>query len=134
VRLRARVISGFGVGAKFVKIPVYYDIFLFYLGKEPYPGTLNVEVVEGPKSYVELAELCRPIEVPEQRWGDRVLGALYMWFAMVEHPFKCKAVIIRPMRSRHPPNVLEIVAPRYIRGEFGVRDGDEVVIRLFCGK
>lgn len=130
--IAAKVVGGYGVGSKFVMIPVYYDMFRFYLGKEPYPGTLNIEIVSEPRDYAKIANVCKPILISEQKWNNKILGALYLWYAFIDEPFKCKVIAVRPLKSKHPPNILEIVSSKYIRGSYGVKDGDQIRLRLLC--
>ena len=85
-----------------------------------------------PQDYMKIASICQPIVVPEQKWDDKILGALYLWYAFIDEPFKCKAIVIRPLKSKHPLNVLEIVSSKYIRGSYGVKDGDQIKLRLLC--
>ena len=45
--IRGKIVEGLGVGRDFTRIPWVRTQFLSKLGIDPYPGTLNLEIVDG---------------------------------------------------------------------------------------
>jgi len=107
--VEGRVTPGLGVGGRYVSHPYYRGEFRRLLGCDPYPGTLNFRA---NVDWRELAGECEPLVIKETVWSDgRRLGAVYAWPARVElADGAIEALVIRPLLSRHEPNVLEVVA------------------------
>jgi len=107
--LEGRRVPGLGVGGRYVSHPYYRGELGRLLGCDPYPGTLNFDA---GVDWRELSSRCEPIVVKETVWSDGTrLGAVYAWRARVETVGgEVEALVIRPLLSRHPPTVLEIVA------------------------
>ena len=100
--LRGKIASGLGQGQYFLTREGYSRQFLQKLGFVPFPGTLNVRL-EGP--------------FPAEKQAIRIEG-----FAEEGKSFgECKcyriklngieAAVVRPERSRYPPELIEIIAP-----------------------
>ena len=101
------VVKGFGVGGRYIAHPYYSGRLGGLLGCRPFPGTLNFRGVD----WRLLASRCEPLVVPETLWEGRRLGAVYAWRAVVETvDGPVEALVIRPLLSRHEPEVLEVVA------------------------
>ena len=50
--------------------------------------------------------------------------------AMLVRACRMKCALIVPMRTHHPPDVVEIIAEFFIKEKMRLRDGDEVKIEL----
>jgi riboflavin kinase len=121
IKLRGRVISGLGVGAKYVNI--YRDVIRKYLGIDPYPGTLNIDV--GFDASRILADLKTKI-LPPPRSG---LGAVIVYKGII---FSSKRVyVLKPCITKHGWNVLEVIADENLRRKYGLKDGDYIEITIF---
>lgn len=129
VRLVGRRVPGLGVGGRYVAHPYYSSRLGELLGCRPFPGTLNFDA---GVDWRELAARCEPLVVPETTWEGRRLGAVYAWRARLETRSGSEEVlVIRPLLSRHPPTVLEIVACRRLADDL---PGDEVRVEITgCG-
>lgn len=126
--LRGKVSEGFGEGRKYVTREPYIEYFVKELGREPFPGTLNVSVEYGFK---EIASLCPPTKVG---FGSGA-GALLVWRGeiLAEDGAASNVLILRPLLSRHSPNIIEAVSPANLRACLGLRNGSIVTIKLVCG-
>ncbi len=101
------VVPGFGVGGRYIAHPYYSKRLGELLGCQPFPGTLNFRGMD----WRLLASQCEPLVVPETVWEGRRLGAVYAWKAVIETvEGPVEALVIRPLLSRHEPEVLEVVA------------------------
>jgi riboflavin kinase len=126
--LRGRRVPGLGVGGRYISHPYYQAWFEKLLGCKPYPGTLNLET---SVDWRQLAARCVPKVIPETTWEGRRLGAVYVWEARVklaDTTEEAEAALIRPLLSKHPANVLEIVACERL----GDRIGEEVEVIVAC--
>ncbi len=112
-KIRGKVISGVGKGKYYVKQKPYFALFKSLLGAEPYLGTLNVHIQDGILKIDELPHSFKPNEFGEIKYSLGDLNGL-------------KILILRPIKSIHPENVFEIVAPIKLRDKFRLNDGDEI--------
>ena len=116
MEITGTIVNGLGEGALYVK--KYNKYFLEKLGFEAFPGTLNLRV-QTP------FEWKNPILIAPQEQG------LF--------PVECKEVIInnklrgavvRPTKTAHLKEVLEIIAPVNIKEYFNLKEVDRVRIRF----
>lgn len=126
--VRGKVSQGFGEGRKYVTKDPYREYFIKELGAEPYPGTLNLLT---EYRYDEIASICPPSRI-EFGQGS---GALLVWRGGISNMngYADKVLILRPLLSRHPPNVIEAVSPANLREKLGLTNGSTVTLRLECG-
>ena len=107
--IQGKIVSGLGKGAYFVKM--YEKLFLDSLGFVPFHGTLNLEVKKIP-------ELKNPITIiPEGNFKP-----VHCYMAKFNGT---QAAVIRPVATRHPENIVEIIAPICIKDFYGLKDGDK---------
>jgi riboflavin kinase len=119
--MRGKIASGLGQAQYFISREGYSRQFLERLGFVPFPGTLNVRLEE---------------PFPAEQPAIRIEG-----FAEEGKSFgECKCyriklngievVVVRPARSRNPPELIEIIAPVQLRRALGLEDGDSVEVIL----
>jgi riboflavin kinase len=112
--MRGKIASSLGQGQYFLTREGYSRQFVQKLGFIPFPGTLNVRLEE---------------PFPAEKPAIRIEG-----FAEVGKSFaECKcyriklngieAAVVRPEKSRYPPELIEIIAPVKLRA-LGLEDGD----------
>lgn len=116
VVLRGRVVSGFGEGAKYVEL--YKGRFREYLGIDPYPGTLNVELIERAPQL----PLNKAIVIPPPHPG---FVEVYAYRALLGG---LEVYVVKPAKTRHPPSIVEVVSSYYLREKLKLRDGSLVEI------
>ena len=122
-KLRGKLTTGIGEGRYYMRQQEYQVQFREKLGFFPWPGTLNIQVdVEIIRKFLITKQ---PTIVEGFRGEDRTFGGLWCYPVTLE---KNKAAIIIPMRTTHPENIVEIIAPFEIRAKFGLKDGDEVKV------
>jgi riboflavin kinase len=118
--MRGKIASGLGQGQYFISREGYSRQFVEHLGFVPFPGTLNVQLEE---------------PFPAEKQAIRIEG-----FAEEGKSFgECKcyriklngfeAAVVRPEKSRYPPELIEIIAPVKLRA-LGLEDGDPVEVIL----
>lgn len=121
-RLRGTVVKGIGKGQYYVSREGYSKQFIRKLGFDPSPGTLNLVIAE-PLS--EQPAKCIEIEGFQDEKG--MFGGCRCYKVMVGN---IKGAIVRPERTRYPPNLVEIIAPVNLRKTLNLKDGDELEIIL----
>jgi len=123
IAITGRVVSGLGEGALYVDL--YRVFFIKYLGIDPFPGTLNIEV-DNPVYVSEVLGMVNPVRIPPPRPG---LGDVLAYPALI-HNFR--VYVVRPEKTNHPPRIVEIVSERYLRGYLRLKDGDPVTVVLLA--
>ncbi len=123
-------IRGLGRASRFIASEPYNGLFRSILGAEPFPGTLNIKL-KGLGSFRDLATVCRPYA----SYGDfvyqgRVFGGLTLW---IGYRLDTRFIVLRPHRSSHSDDVLEIVGSIDLKKRFDLEYGDEFCFRVICG-
>lgn len=130
ISVRGRYVKGLDKARYFMSLKLYREIFSTLIGREPFEGTFNIEV-ENISSYRDLMNMCsRYIVIPDQYYDGRVFGGLYIWFGEIERIGR--VLVVRPFRSAHKENILEIVSDKRIRDELGIDYGGYVDIKILC--
>ena len=125
ISIEGTVESGFREGRYYVSLSHYRKQFQKKLGFDPYPGTLNIRL----ESDVEIGKRRRIAKTAGIRIGGfakdgRVLGAATCYPARIGG--KVDGALIFPDRTHYGDDVVEILAPVYLRGKLKVKDGDKV--------
>lgn len=114
----------------FMNLEPYKRIFREFLGEDPYEGTFNIEVKD--LSYRDLLNKCKPIEIRDFMYDGKIYGGLYIWLAEIKA--LGGVVLIRPFRSAHKDNVLEIVSNVKISERLKVKYDDEISVYVKCAR
>ena len=127
--LEGTVMSGLGHGAYFVGLAWVRGAIQRMLGFDPYPGTLNLRLVDGEMRAAWLDVMAGPAlpltPPPPERCGGRL-------FPVVVAPDIPAAVVV-PDVTAHDADVLELVAGAHVRGRLGLHDGDRVTVHIHPG-
>ena len=124
--VKGQIVTGIGVGSRFIGMEWVREQILDKLGFDPYLGTLNVRMdEETSRRYHSLLEGREgiPIEPLDERYrrgkcyrsriNDTVDGA-----------------IVVPIVPDYPADLVEIVAPVNLRERLGLQDGSEVTVEI----
>jgi len=114
-----RVVSGLGEGAKYVVL--YRDQFRKFLGIDPYPGTLNIELIGDKPVNLPLE---KAVVIPPPRMG---YGEVYAFRALL---MGLEVYVVKPAITRHSSHVVEVVSPYFLRSRLGLRDGSIVELYI----
>ncbi len=124
-RVRGRVFSGRGEGEIYINI--YARAFEKTLGYRPYPGTLNIRLIDGRRS--RLLGNVKPIIVkPPELPGTR-LAEVECYRARIEDLDNVYIIVPR-IKSYYGDNIIEVIAPINLRRKFNLNDGDIVVLEI----
>ncbi len=130
--LRGKICTGMGEGAYYMSRKGYRNRFPTMVGFIPYPGTLNVQLLE-ETSFKNFERLQRsPASfIKEFMEDNRKFGRVFVWptFILLGDN-KIPSALIRPDRTHHN-NQIELIAKENIKDTYNVKDGDiiEVVSR-----
>ncbi|MEM3736625.1 MAG: DUF120 domain-containing protein [Candidatus Bathyarchaeia archaeon] len=130
VSIEGKLFSGLGEGAYYVSKDGYMKQFTSKLGFKPYPGTLNLRLSRLADVTLK-KELERSPGILVEGFSNdkRTYGSLKCFNAVVEG--KCKGAVVLIERSHYGPDVVEVVAPVYLRDELKLFDGATVKVKVF---
>ncbi len=126
--LHGKVTSGLGEGGFYIKQKKYRDQFKKTLGFEPYPGTLNLKTTKEEVERWIIGK--KQIRIEGFKTTERTFGAItcYEVQILTNHKKKESGALIIPERSHYSLEVIELIAPVYLRKVLCLHDEDEVTI------
>ena len=123
IMLRGRIFTGLGEGAYYVRLEGYRKQFRKKLGFDPFPGTLNMQLLtDADVNEFQLLKATIGIEIHGFENGGRSFGPVTCYPALVND--KQRAAILLIERTHHHPNVIEIIASQNLREQLGLKDDD----------
>ena len=124
--VKGQIVTGIGVGNRFIGMEWVREQILEKLGFDPYLGTLNLRMdEENSRRYHSILEGREgiPIKPLDERYyrgkcyrsriNDRVDGA-----------------IVVPNVPDYPADLMELIAPVNLRERFGLQHGGEVTVEI----
>jgi riboflavin kinase len=121
-----RAVKGLKESNLFMEVLWVKEQFVSKLGFAPYPGTFNLEIVDGESLMRWQREKKREgIEIRPQENG---FCSARCYRVLVAD--NIEGAIVVPEVSGYPDSKLEIIAPRNIRGELALTDGDLVKVEI----
>ncbi len=119
--MRGKILSGLGQAQYFLAREGYTRQFAAKLGFIPFPGTLNVLLDEPFPAEQEA------IKIEGFTEEGRTFGECKCYRIKLNG---IEAAVVRPERSRYPPDLIEVIAPVQLRRALGLEDGDLVDVVL----
>ncbi|HEW89719.1 MAG TPA: CTP-dependent riboflavin kinase [Candidatus Bathyarchaeota archaeon] len=128
--LKGVVFTGLGEGAYYVTREGYKRQFVEKLGFEPYPGTLNLRLVEEEslKARREL-DFYPGIEIKGFTAEGRTFGAGKCFRAIINDAVE--GAVVMAYRTHYGPSVVELISPVCLRERLNLKDGDIVKVKVF---
>ncbi len=117
--MHGKVIAGMGQAGYFLSRDGYRQQFLDRLGFIPFPGTLNV-LLDQP--FPASAPSVTILGFYEK---EKSFGACQCYRIRING---LDAMAIRPEKSIHPPELIEVIAPLNLRRALNLKDGDSVEV------
>jgi len=129
VMLEGVVFTGLGEGAYYVTRDGYRKQFIEKLGFDPYPGTLNLKLTTeyDMKTRSEL-DAYPAIEIRGFEDESRTFGPVRCFHALINN--KARGAIVCALRSHHNSSVMEVIAPKFLRGILKLRNGNKVKVEV----
>ncbi len=121
-KIRGKVTTGLGEGQYYISVQGYRNQFKERLGFDPYPGTLNLKLVE---PFAQTAASL--IKIEGFRNENRTFGECRCYPVKING---IRGAIVRPERSSYPANLVEVIAPVNLRKTLCLSDGDELEVML----
>jgi len=130
ITIRGRLITGMGEGKYYISQQGYRNQFIQKLGFSLYPGTFNLKLDDNNLARFNAAiEKLTFIPIEGFKTEDRSFGAVKAYKAKVGN--KIDGAIIIPYRTHHDENIVEIVAPTYLRKALAVNEGDAIDVTIY---
>lgn len=123
IAFEGTVFSGTGEGKKFIQLPWVKRQIQEKLGFTPYAGTLNIHLTDRSiKQKTQLGK-AKPLTIcPEKDYCTALLSRAQI------NGSEC--AIILPQVPNYPADVLEIIAPWYLRERLKLSDGSMVKVTV----
>jgi riboflavin kinase len=127
VTINGRVLTGLGEGAYYVHLDGYRRQFRVKLGFDPYPGTLNIQLLtDADVNEFQMLKATAGVEIQGFASGNRSFGPVVCYPATVGS--QQEAAILLIQRTHHERNVVEVIAPVNLREQLHLKDGDSVTL------
>ena len=130
LEINGEVFTGLGEGAYYMAMGGYRRQFVKQLGFDPYPGTLNLRL-NTPIDQRQRRDLEQQPNVFIEGFedGKRTYGWAKCFFAKIKKKLDGAVIILE--RAHYDHTVLEVIAPRNIRDELELKDGDMLPIIIY---
>ncbi len=127
--VEGRVFTGLGEGAYYLSLPQYVKQIEEKLGFKPYPGTLNVRLLSRD-SIINRLLLERMADIRIEGFSNehRTYGGAKCVKALFNGEQEAAVIFIE--RTHYEKDVIEVIAPVYLRGKYGLSDGDKVFVKV----
>jgi riboflavin kinase len=126
LQTRGTVASGLGEGRYYLSQPGYVAQFAERLGYTPYPGTLNVRLAPADFRRLSAVRDWKGIRIDGFSDGGRTFGGATCHRAQLAGR-ACH--LITPDRTHHT-DVVEFIAPEFLREVLHLTDGDTIEVRV----
>jgi riboflavin kinase len=124
IEFEGEVVSGLFEGAYYISKEGYHRQIVEKLGFEPFPGTLNVRIMEEDYDRRRRLERGEFIRLEGFKDGERSFGAAHCFPCLINE--EVEGALIVAERSIHDYSVMEIISPHYLRRKMELADGDKV--------
>ena len=125
------VCTGMGEGAYYMNKKGYKNQFPSLVGFTPFPGTLNLQLIDeiSIRNFEQI--LRKPAEFIKEFMEDgRRFGKVFVWSVdLIVEGTTIPAALIRPDRTHHN-NQIELITEMSIKDQFNVKDGDKLEVRF----
>ena len=125
-QIKGTIAEGLKESSLFTHIPWVREQFIKKLGIDPYPGTLNLEIVDDQDREVYK-------EIKKQKGVEIIPAEADFCAAKCFHVLVCgkvKGALIIPQVSDYPESKLEIISSERIRDALSLNVGDTVSVEI----
>ncbi len=131
IDFKGTIVSGMGEGAYYMSLDGYKKQFKKKLGYEPYPGTLNVKLVD-QISMNSRREISRYPSIFINGFSDnsRTYGWAKCYKADINGGVLNDAAVLVLERTHYDDSMLEVIAPISLKQTMGIKNGDEISVRI----
>lgn len=142
---KGKIVTGMGEGAYYMSLEGYRKQFYNKLGYKPFPGTLNVKLLD--MRYVNSRRdlINHPsIHIDGFRNSDRTFGWVKCYTATItavakssytlnsipHHDNEGNVHVLLLERTHHDNSLIEVIGPHNIKETLKLKDGDNVIIKI----
>ena len=131
IDFKGTIVSGMGEGAYYMSLDGYKKQFKEKLGYEPYPGTLNVKLVD-QISMNSRREISRYPSIFINGFSDnsRTYGWAKCYKADINSGVFNDAAVLVLERTHYDDSMLEVIAPFSLKQTMHIKNGDEISVRV----
>ena len=133
VNFEGSVVSGMGEGAYYMSLEGYRRQFKDKLGYEPYPGTLNVRLVDPlfMNARRELGMHPPSAFIDGFNDGTRTYGWVKCYRARINGSTVInESAVLVLERTHYDDTMLELISPVPIKQALGIKNGDKITIQV----
>ena len=126
VKIQGKIVEGIREATNFTQIPWVRKQFISKLSIDPFPGTLNLEIVD-PESLQTFNALkaMKGIEITPE---DPLFCSAKCYQVLIQG--QLKGAIILPMVKDYPENKMELIAPQNIKEGLSMKAGDYLEVEI----
>src|SRR6187200_1374117 len=131
IDFEGHIITGMGEGAYYMSLNGYKKQFKEKLGYEPYPGTLNIKLLD--QIFMNSRrEISRYPSIFINGFSDnsRTYGWAKCYKANINEGIVNNASVIVLERTHYDDSMLEVIAPISIKETIGIKNGDEISLKI----
>jgi len=126
MKIRGKIVEGLGIGRDFTRIPWVRDQFISRLAIDPYPGTLNLEIVD--------AEDRRKFEALKSTEGIEITPADPSFCKGKSYQVlingRLRGAIVLPMVDNYPETKMELITSENAKKALSVETGDILEVEV----
>ena len=126
VKIRGKIIEGLREAGNFTQIPWVKKQFISKLSIDPYPGTLNLEIID-PESLQAFRKL-KAVKGVEITPEDPSFCSAKCYQVLING--QLKAAIVYPLVEGYPENKMELIAPQNMKQALSLKTGDIVEVEI----
>ena len=126
VKIQGRIVEGLREAGNFTQVPWVRNQFISKLSIDPYPGTLNLEIVD-PVSLRNFKEL-KARKGKEITPADPSFCSAKYWPVLIGR--QLKGAIVFPLVEDYPENKMELIASQNIKATLSVDTGDILDVEI----
>jgi len=126
VKIRGRIVEGLREAGNFTQIPWVKRQFIQKLFIDPYPGTLNLEIVD-PESLQTFKALKAKMRIKITPEDPSFCSAKCHQVLIGSH---LKGAIVSPLVEGYPENKMELIASQNIKEALSLNAGDMLEVEI----
>ncbi|MBS3906813.1 MAG: CTP-dependent riboflavin kinase [Syntrophaceae bacterium] len=126
IKILGKIVEGLREASHFTQIPWVRKQFIEKLAIDPYPGTLNLEVID-PKSLRIFKDIKATIGI-EITPEDPSFCSARCYPVLING--QLKGAIVLPLVEDYPENKMEMIAPQNIKETLSVATGDILEVEV----
>jgi riboflavin kinase, archaea type len=118
---KGKIVNGLGEGAYYVNI--YSKQIKDIINFKPFDGTLNLIV--NISDFEKFVSDLKQYEIKEFKTNKRTYGRIFLYKAKIKN---LDIALLKPIRTTHPEEIVEIIASFNIKEKYKLKEGDVIEI------